>query len=104
MILSQNEDGWFVNVNDETGERVGTLTNTHDPRACASKGCAVHNRPSAHALDSAPLNWRTDRGILERICKHGVGHPDYDASLYLQSIGMDSENVHGCDGCCGPNK
>lgn len=104
MILVLNDDGWFVNVVNDLGEIVSTLENTHNLRACASRGCAIHNHPSVHALDSAPLNWREDRGILERICTHGIGHPDYDSALYLQSIGRDSKNVHGCDGCCGPAK
>ena len=47
------------------------------------------------------MNWREDRGILERLCMHGIGHPDRDSALYLESIGKSEENVHGCDGCCG---
>ena len=40
-----------------------------------------------------PQHFRDDRGIMERICPHGVGHPDPDD--YLAGDGM-----HGCDGCC----
>jgi hypothetical protein len=34
---------------------------------------------------------------MERICKHGVGHPDPDDLMIL--IGHD-DGVHGCCGCC----
>ena len=98
MILKQNwPTGWFIEFPGGTH-----LTNVHDPSACEGRGCAIHNHPSDHPLKDAPLNWRTDRGILERICKHGVGHPDLDAALYLASIGKGVENVHGCcaQRCC----
>ena len=31
---------------------------------------------------------RFDRSFMERICVHGVGHPEGD------------DLMHGCDGCC----
>jgi hypothetical protein len=48
----------------------------------------------------APLFWDDRKRILERICSHGIGHPDKDAAEYLESIGKGHENVHNCDGCC----
>jgi hypothetical protein len=36
---------------------------------------------------------------MERICPHGVGHPDPDE--YAIASGGDA-GVHGCDGCCAP--
>ena len=94
------ESGWYINIEDE-GKVVGRLGNTHNPQNCEGRGCAIHNHPSNHPLNTAPLNWREDRGILERICKHGVGHPDYDSAEYLDSVGQSHANIHGCDGCCG---
>jgi hypothetical protein len=44
--------------------------------------------------------WRADRGILERVCAHGVGHPDPDQFSYWKANGMEAEAVHGCCGCC----
>lgn len=96
MILEQDPLTGFWT--DGPGDRF--LTNVHDIHACSGVGCAVHDRPSSHRLASAPLNWREDRNILERICTHGVGHPDRDSAIYLESIGQGIENVHGCDGCC----
>ena len=94
------ETGFFTRgVNDE-GEFRGNLSNVHNPSNCEGRGCAVHAHPSDHALKEAPMLWREDRGILERLCEHGVGHPDHDSALYLESVGLGVENVHGCDGCC----
>ena len=97
-ILRQNDEtGYWTELGDGY-----VLANTHNPKLCKGRGCAIHNHPSDHPLKEAPLNWREDRGILERICKHGVCHPDLDAALYLASIGKGVENVHGCcvQRCC----
>lgn len=98
MLLSKNhETGYWTNFKDEPDL---SLENVHDPSLCEGRGCAIHGRPSDHPLKDAPLNWRTDRGILERICEHGTGHPDFDSAEYLESIGKGYENVHGCCLCC----
>lgn len=34
--------------------------------------------------------------MMERVCEHGVGHPDPDC-MYAQQ-----DPAHGCDGCCVP--
>ena len=49
-----------------------------------------------------PTQWRPDRQMMERICPHGVGHPDPDDVAYHDSIGDTSFAVHSCDGCCDP--
>jgi hypothetical protein len=76
----------------------GILTGVHPPEACAGRGCVIHN-PSAHRLADAPLNWRADRRIMERLCEHGIGHPDPDDAAFRASQG-DEDTMHGCDGCC----
>jgi hypothetical protein len=78
-----------------------TLVNVHDPARCKGRPCVIHN-PSNHHMRSWPLNWRGDTGVMERICPHGVGHPDPDDAAYNMSIGRDYMTVHGCDGCCSP--
>jgi hypothetical protein len=91
-----------------------TLMNVHPAEACAGEFCCIHN-PSPHHMVTWPLNWRADRGIMERICPHGTGHPDPDCSAYRKRAyeargprfdedgweidGWDS-GVHGCEGCC----
>lgn len=68
------------------------LTNVHDLGKCAGENCTIHN-PSNHAMRDFPRYWRTDwGGFMERICPHGIGHPDPDD--------RNAYSVHGCDGCC----
>lgn len=86
------------------GAQMGkTVLQTHSFEDCKGEFCCLHN-PSSHPLDRAPLNWRGDRGMMERICGHGVGHPDPDDLAFKRSVMPDYENyafgVHGCDGCC----
>lgn len=79
------------------------LRGFHHPRDCAEQpwGCWVH-RPLPHPLTGAPVVWRADREIAERICSHGIGHPDPQGAAYVwQSRDVDVTR-HGCDGCCGP--
>lgn len=105
-LLGQNDKGyWVVAIDPVTGEKYGELLNVHPRSACShALGCAIHNRPSNHALKDAKMLWRDDRGILERLCEHGVGHPDADSAAYLASIGRSNDNIHGCDGCCMPKE
>lgn len=72
------------------------LIQVHDRVNCVGSPCSIH-APSDHALRHASLRWRPDRRIMERICHHGVGHPDPD-DLRVRSSW--AEKVHGCCGCC----
>jgi hypothetical protein len=87
------------------GIQVGQhVLETHGPSKCSGEACCIHN-PSEHQLREAPLNWRADRYLMERICEHGVGHPDPDDLAHKQrvlgeSYGKYAFGVHGCDGCC----
>lgn len=69
----------------------------HKKSQCYGDRCTIHNL-SNHSMREFPQWFRADRGIMERTCPHGVGHPDPDdfkIRLY------DYEGIHGCDGCCG---
>ncbi len=77
------------------------LVNVHDPAACAGRACVIHG-PSGHHMAGWPLNWRDDRGLMERICPHGIGHPDPDDVAYRERVNQRGFGVHGCDGCCVP--
>jgi hypothetical protein len=66
---------------------------THELGECKEGPCPIHH-PSAHHMVTWPTHWREDRKIMERICEHGVGHPDPDCR-YAQK-----DTIHGCDGCC----
>jgi len=69
---------------------------THTRGECAGEHCTIHHR-SDHPMRGYTQQWRADRGIIERICPHGVGHPDPDE--YALATGVD-DGAHGCDGCC----
>jgi hypothetical protein len=79
------------------------LTGVHNSEDCLGEFCTMHKR-SNHPMRSFPQHWRSDRAIMERICPHGVGHPDPDdikISMFDHSSGKTNyELVHGCDGCC----
>lgn len=52
-----------------------------------------------------PMNIRIDRGALtERMCPHGIGHPDPDSLAWMKRSGSNDNGIHGCDGCCSPKK
>lgn len=67
------------------------IVGVHNRNQCKNDYCTIHS-PSLHSMLGFPQRWRQDRGFMERICPHGVGHPDPD------DIVMDRS--HGCDGCC----
>lgn len=73
----------------------------HDKEGCKGH-CVIHN-PSDHHMKDWPTHWRQDRGLMERLCEHGTGHPDPDDLAFKESIGMniEVEGIHGCCGCCG---
>jgi len=54
--------------------------------------------------------WRRLRrasGLLEHLCPHGVGHPDYESAKKIATeLGHDVKYwlIHGCDGCCKDKK
>lgn len=67
----------------------------HDPTVCIGQFCCLHNR-SDHHMRAWPQHWRADRGLMERICPHGCGHPDPDDPKAADPV----DAVHGCCGCC----
>jgi len=87
----------------ETG--TGQIVHVHPASDCEGDYCVIHN-PSDHCMKDFPTHWRQDRGLMERICPHGIGHPDPDdldfKKRMAEKFGRDAshEGVHGCDGCC----
>lgn len=86
----------FVEV---TLEHSPVVLMAHPPKACAGSPCPLHNRTD-HVLRGFMQHWRDDRGLMERICPHGVGHPDPDQWDYLVKRygkrAASAEFVHGC--------
>ena len=73
------------------------LVNVHAEGTCAGEHCVFHN-PSDHHMLEWPPQFRTDTGIIERLCEHGVGHPDPDSLAWYTKL--HGVSYHGCDGCC----
>jgi hypothetical protein len=97
MILKQDPvTGYWTRTEDPNIKLVGV----HDINHCR-RPCGIHNTPSQHPLHTFPLYWSESRGVLYRICEHGVKHPDFDGALFYYSINLGNNNIHGCDGCCG---
>jgi hypothetical protein len=76
----------------------------HSRDKCANRTlpCVIH-RPSEHHMRDWPLNWRADTRVMERVCPHGVGHPDPDHMTFMDATYPDVtsyQGIHGCDGCC----
>lgn len=80
------------------------LKNIHPISQCEIREgfCPMHT-PSDHHMREWSAFWRYDIGVLERICPHGIGHPDPDALEYHRwQTGKQNpwQASHGCDGCC----
>lgn len=73
------------------------LSNVHSAEVCDEGPCVIH-APTDHAMREFPLRWREDRGIFERVCPCGIGHPDPDQRDHWLRNGMLAEQVHGCCG------
>lgn len=86
---------------DDYGQRLTSIHQESDD--CREHGCTIHN-PSEDSEAIGKRFWRADRGIMERQCQHGVGHPDPDSVRFWQREHGDDfaslHSVHGCDGCC----
>ena len=80
-----------------TGAR--QILRVHSSDKCVGEFCVIHN-PSNHNMSNLPTYWRSDRYLMERICGHGVGHPDPDALAAMNELGIKDEGIHGCCGCC----
>lgn len=93
---------------------------THGPAACAGRSCCIHD-PSDHPMRDWPLVHRTDEPmhtlefntwgttacavvVSERVCGHGMGHPDPDSIAFISwrhgTGAAVTATFHGCDGCC----
>jgi hypothetical protein len=91
--------GWLEVVELVGGQKLLA----HRRSDCIGRHCCIHN-PSEHLMAEWPQNFRPDRALMERVCPHGVGHPDPDDLDYKRLMqGEDYtpyEALHGCDGCC----
>lgn len=87
-------------------DSTGQVLSVHNKGDCLGDNCPIHN-PSNHHMKDWPLFWRDDRRIFERICEHGVGHPDPDDLNFRIKFKLENAkyaSVHGCCGCCSNTK
>jgi hypothetical protein len=68
------------------------LLKVHHGSKCKGRSCVIHN-PTEHSMRKLPLHYRADRNIFERICSHGVGHPDPDQRDFFYEQGFLSAEV-----------
>lgn len=96
--------------------RMNSTDSVHSEFSCGGPNCVLHN-PTEHHMLTWPMGRRFDLSppMVERICRHGIGHPDPDAATWAQNAVVTdpgkwqaqvSDGVfvwtHGCDGCCRP--
>lgn len=85
---------FMIECTDVFGFPIGKIElRVHEAEFCKGRACCIHN-PSDHHMREWPQLYRLDRGMMERTCTHGVGHPDVDD--------INPNHSHGCDGCCVP--
>lgn len=73
----------------------GQVLNTHNESECRGQWCAIH-LPMPGPWSEWPRMWREDRGIMERICPCGIGHPVAEMYDWAIENGRGFELVHGC--------
>jgi hypothetical protein len=75
-----------------------TLMHVHGRDKCEGRGipCCIHE-PSDHHMRTWPMNWRSDTGVMERACPHGIGHPDPDHMAYVRSLTPEHDCVFNRD-------
>lgn len=87
-------------TSDKWTDAAGVPYWVHRWRPSCRDGCAIH-APSYHHMRDWPQIMR-ETNLVERICSHGIGHPDPDSLAFYRKIDSEGKwyGVHGCDGCC----
>jgi hypothetical protein len=102
MYLCEDPKTGYLTMLEESPDSgaVFRLGNTHQPSQCSDHPCVIHNTGSLHPLTMEPAFWNAEQGCIERVCYHGVHHPDRDDEAYYISMGHGSRDHDDCDGCC----
>lgn len=74
----------------------------HSIRDCAHRKCVIHNR-SLHHMRGWYATWNEDLKRVDRLCPHGLDHPDPDQFPFWEERGLSFLAIHDCDGCCAPS-
>lgn len=102
-LVPDPETGYYTKVSlTPHGESIYTLHYVHSSKQCEGRNCVIHNNPSLHPLTMEPAVWNDEETAVERVCVHGVVHPDVDDLDYRKTVGQYYVYLeHECDGCCG---
>jgi hypothetical protein len=76
---------------------LGQVIWTHGLGSCLGQWCCIH-RPMPGPWSGWPRYWRDERGIMERICPCGVGHPVAEMYEYTVLQGDMYKLTHTCCG------
>lgn len=79
------------------------LVDIHSINLCASYACSIHH-PSQHLMVGMLQVYDFDKKLMQRVCNHGVKHPDPDdRALHLRSKdGFDLSHTCCSKHCCQP--
>lgn len=71
--------------------------------------CECTSPPPFFTKEYPAPDWAVEQyirasGLVEDICKHGVGHPNVHWLKKHDPDGKRCFGVHGCDGCCSPKE
>lgn len=87
-------------THDQWTDALGVEYWVHRWNTSCTDGCAIH-APSDHPMKTWPQIMRADkRFLVERVCKHGCGHPDPDSIAFFEDNDVFDYHNHDCDGCC----
>lgn len=75
------------------------LKNVHDKDFCAGQICVMHN-PINGDFRRLLLVWENNVKRYERVCEHGVTHPDPSQFAFWRATGQEQLGTHPCDRCC----
>jgi len=91
----------IASASDTFTDSTGLKIQTHHSRDCKGENCSIHN-PSSHKLDKARQVWDDENKLMQRVCEHGLKHPDFDDVKFNKDAKSNANyGKHNCDGCCG---
>jgi hypothetical protein len=80
------------------------LIQVHPEWACVTEspdGCPIH-APSDHHMVAWDMHWNNETRLVERICAHGLLHPDPDSAAWWARHGYRWPHPCACRCCVRP--
>lgn len=93
-FFDENENTYYTG----TGQ---ILAGCHQWEEACEDGCVIHKQLD-HPMKGQRTHWRGDRQMMERICRHGIGHPDpFQVKYWQRTLTPEQVAVEMVHGCCG---